>query len=162
MHFASAEYKSEASYNHALHVKPSARVFSKSFHPMYPLERASCFSKGHAEAAGGDTGSPGHAAHCGAPSRSTASSHGPRDALPDRPGRAGTLGTRAAQPRLLLTSPKITGFLAAGRTQNVTFVLILKLGHKHLAFSRECSRKPLLAAQMGTAKYLENNLHESW
>lgn len=64
--FPSTEYKSEAAYNHLLRVKSSAHIFGKSFHPTYPLERASCFSKGHVEAAGGQMGSPGHSAHCGA------------------------------------------------------------------------------------------------
>lgn len=97
------------------------------------------------EEAGGEKGSPGHSAHCRAPSRNAASSHGlPRD-----------LGTnpaaRAAQMRLLLTPLKITGFAAHGQIVNGTFILIFKLGHKCLFF-RECSRKPLPSAQMGTAK----------
>lgn len=70
-----------------------------------------------------------------------------------------TLGTRArrdpaaraAQLRFLLTSLKITGLVAHGQMLNVTFMLIFKLGHECLFF-RECSRKLLPSAQMGTAK----------
>lgn len=101
--------------------------------------------EGRVEEAGGEKGSPGHGAHCRAPSRNAASSHACSRDLGTNPA------ARAAQMRLLLTPLKITGFAAHGQIVNGTFILIFKLGHKCLFF-RECSRKLLPSAQMGTAK----------
>lgn len=88
---------------------------------------------------------------------STASSHGPRDALPDRPRRAGTLWTRAAQLRLLLTSLKITGFLAAGQMQNATH---FKAWTQVFGFFQRMLQKASASCTDGYSQDLEHNPRE--
>lgn len=118
---------------------------------MYPLERASCFSKGHVEAAGGQTGSSGHAAHCGARPVPMAQE---MLCLTDL-GKQGPWG--AAQLRLLLTSLKITGFLAAGQTQNATD---FKAQTQAFGFFQRMLQKASASCIDGYSQDLEHNPQE--
>lgn len=75
VHSTSTEYKSEATYNHGSPVKWSAHVCT-------PWKGLLASGRARGRSRTREKGSPGHGAHCRAPSRNAASSHGQAERCP--------------------------------------------------------------------------------